>query len=656
MKSFWLAGIAAFAAATAQAQAMPLKEAAEKFGQRSSAWGAQLSPSGSRIVYLSAGEGASTVVYVYDVASNTARAILSSEGDPESLYWCDFASEERLICQFGGVEEWNGEIIPFTRLISIGADGSDPKGLGARQRSSTQYVWLSDGGILDWLPDLDGEVLMTRHYAPEAGRTGSRISDDTSGTTVERIDVDSLKARTIERPAENIAFYRTDGRGNVRIRAVRRVRAGQMTGEYSMQYREPGSDKWLDLGTYDSTDNSGPFPLAVDADTNMLYHLEALDGRDALYRRKLDGSSERELVAAHDRVDIDGVVRLDNGQRVVGYSYEDDEPTTVYFDDDVRSLRSALSRAIEGDPMIGYASTTVDGNKVIVRATSDTDPGYFWLFDKQAKTLDPLFAARAPLEGVDLAPVKAIEYQAADGTSIPAYLTMSADGPQTGRPAVVLPHGGPSSRDRWGFDWLPQFLAARGYAVIQPNFRGSSGYGADFLGDNAFRDWQTAMSDIASSADYLASSGIADPGKIAILGWSYGGYAALQSAALDPDTYKAVVAIAPVTDIIQLRSDARRSFNSKLVRDMVGGGANARTGSPINNASKIKAPVLLVHGDMDLNVDKDHSIRMEDALSDAGKQVELIRFDKLEHQLDDSAARIEMLTKIGELLDRTIGS
>ena len=111
-------------------------------------------------------------------------------------------------------------------------------------------------------------------------------------------------------------------------------------------------------------------------------------------------------------------------------------------------------------------------------------------------------------------------------------------------PAVVLPHGGPSSRDQWGFDWLPQFLASRGYVVMQPQYRGSAGYGEDFLNGNALRNWRAAMSDIADSARYLAKEGIADPNRVAIVGWSYGGYAALQSAATQPGLYKAAVAIA----------------------------------------------------------------------------------------------------------------
>jgi dipeptidyl aminopeptidase/acylaminoacyl peptidase len=269
--------------------------------------------------------------------------------------------------------------------------------------------------------------------------------------------------------------------------------------------------------------------------------------------------------------------------------------------------------------------------------------------------MHPVLLSREPLEQHTLAPVRAISFAAADGTSIPAYLTAAAEGDGRPRPAIVLPHGGPSARDEWGFDWLAQFLAARGYVVIQPNYRGSAGYGADFEGKNAFRDWRTAMSDIDDSATYLVKRGIADPNRMAIVGWSYGGYAALESAVLHPGRYKAIVAIAPVTDLNALKRDADGFTNAKLVKNYVGPPASSQEGSPLENADRITASVLLIHGDLDANVRIEHSLRMADALQKNHVPVELVRFPKLDHHLEDSDARTAMLTKIGELLDRTIG-
>ncbi|HVI05267.1 MAG TPA: alpha/beta fold hydrolase, partial [Sphingomicrobium sp.] len=258
------------------------------------------------------------------------------------------------------------------------------------------------------------------------------------------------------------------------------------------------------------------------------------------------------------------------------------------------------------------------------------------------------------IDGNGLAPMKAVSVQTADGKSIPAYVTMRSDLSAGPHAAIVMPHGGPSDRDEWGFDWLGQFLAARGYVVIQPNFRGSSGYGKDFLGENAFHEWRKVMSDIRDSADWLVKEGLADPNRIAIVGWSYGGYAALQSAAMD-HRYKAVVAIAPVTDLKQLRRDAEGFREEKIEQNEIGKGDQLVDGSPINRAREIQAPVLLVHGTVDGNVSYDHSKHMLAALNRAGVNAELLTFDGLDHHLDDSDARTQMLTKIGALLDRTIG-
>ncbi|MFL6760327.1 alpha/beta hydrolase family protein [Sphingomonas sp.] len=206
-----------------------------------------------------------------------------------------------------------------------------------------------------------------------------------------------------------------------------------------------------------------------------------------------------------------------------------------------------------------------------------------------------------------------------------------------------------------GFDWLAQFLAARGYAVIQPNYRGSAGYGDEWKGENAFKEWRKAIGDVSASARYLVSQGIADPARLAIVGWSYGGYAALQSAAVDPGLYKAAVAIAPVTDLSLLKSEALNLSSYSLVNQFVGSGPHVVEGSPLRRATEIKVPVLLFHGDMDRNVAIEQSEKMAAALRGAGDKVELVRFKGLDHQLDDSDARVSMLTKMGEFLDSAIG-
>jgi dipeptidyl aminopeptidase/acylaminoacyl peptidase len=327
----------------------------------------------------------------------------------------------------------------------------------------------------------------------------------------------------------------------------------------------------------------------------------------------------------------------------------------VYFDQEFSRLADALARVLPGKPLINFVESSQDGTKLLIRASGDTDPGTYYFYDKLSHHLDEVEPIRPLLEGRTLAHVKPISFPSSDGVNVPAYLTLPPGKAAKNLPAIVLPHGGPSSRDTWEFDWLAQFLAARGYAVIQPNFRGSAGYGTQWMGANGFRDWRKAIGDVTASAKYLVTQGIGDPNRLAILGWSYGGYAALQSVATEPSLYKAAVAIAPVTDLALLKKEAEHYTNYELVKEFVGSGPEVTEGSPLRNVDKIKVPVLMFHGDMDQNVALEQSEKMEGALKGAGDKAELVRFKGLDHQLDDSSARITMLTKIGEFLDSAIG-
>jgi len=465
-----------------------------------------------------------------------------------------------------------------------------------------------------------------------------------------------LKSTSVEGARPNIDSYMTDGRGEVRLYTYSLAGdAGQLTGITRTRYRRQGSRDWLELGDYDSRTGEGWWPVAIEADSNSLFALKKTGGRDALYQVRLDGSGKSTLIAANAEVDIDGIIRLGPGQKVVGYSYATDKRSTVYFDKDIAKLQSALGKAIPKLPLIDFVGASADGQKLLVFASADTNPGIFYRFDRQTKQLAEITPARSELANRVLAPVQSIRVPASDGSQIPAYLTVPAGSTGKNLPAVVLPHGGPSSRDEWGFDWLAQFLAARGYAVIQPNYRGSAGFGDQWLNSNGFKNWKTSIGDVTASAKYLLAKGIADPNRMAILGWSYGGYAALQSAVVEPKLYKAAVAIAPVTDLEMVRNESKGFTNNRLVRDFVGSGEHLVEGSPLRNVASIQVPVLLAHGDRDANVGIAQSEKMDAALRSAGKRSELIKFKDLDHQLNDSDARVILLTRVGEFLDKAIG-
>ena len=638
------------------ASAATLEEDAKAFGTRETVQSMDISPSGKLLLAVVSGPGRISAVKIMDATTKEAHPIIMSSGNPESIDWCKFASETQLVCSYSGYTKIESDVAGFSRLVTLGIDGKNVKQLGQPERATDVDIHQFDGDILDWLPDDAGSVLMQRHYVQQANPSG--IGDPVEGKEglgVDRIQLSNLKVMPVEGAQKDVQSYLTDGRGNVRMMELAQTIGDTLTGAYRFKYRRSGSNKWEDFSSFNSTSNSGDYPVAVEASTDSAYVLANTGGRDALYRVKLDGSRARTLIAANDKVDIDNVVRLGHGQRVIGYTYVDDRRRTVYFDSEIKNLAAALGGAIPQFPEISFINASADGSKLLMFAYGDSDPGSFYLFDKTTHHLDELAPVRLPLINRQLASVQSISYPAADGVSIPAYLTLPLGSTGKDLPAIVLPHGGPSARDEGSFDWLSQFLATRGYAVIQPNFRGSSGYGEDWLAKNGFQGWRTSMGDITSAAKYLVSKGIADPKRLAIVGWSYGGYAALLSAAEHPALYKAVVAIAPVTDLNLLKSESNDFTDSVLVKSFVGSGPDTIQGSPLRRAAEIKAPVLLFHGDMDGNVNIAHSEKMLAALRGAGDQAELVRFQGLDHQLDDSDARTQMLTKMGSFLEGVLG-
>jgi dipeptidyl aminopeptidase/acylaminoacyl peptidase len=305
---------------------------------------------------------------------------------------------------------------------------------------------------------------------------------------------------------------------------------------------------------------------------------------------------------------------------------------------------------------VDLAGLSVDGMTLLISTENESDPGVYYIFDRQSHQLNTFLVHRNQLEGVKLATVKPVSFPAADGTMIPGYLTLPPGAATAkGLPAIVMPHGGPTARDEGNFDWFSQYYAARGYAVLQPNFRGSSGYGDKWFQKNGFHSWPIAIGDVLDAGRWLVKEGIADPNKLGIVGWSYGGYAALQSGVVDQSVFKAIVAIAPVTDLGAFVEDHRRLSDFAVISQEVGDGATMHQGSPAEHADKIKVPVLLFHGSYDSNVSIEQSKRMASRLAAAGVKSELVTWDSLDHQLDDSAAREKMLRKSDEWLRSAFG-
>lgn len=650
-----LACASVLVSASAVAQDASLVADAKAFGARESVIEPSLSPDGTSIMYVTPGPGPKTYAAISNLVTGKTAVFANADGNPDVLRWCDYSAPDRAVCRITGAVTNAGVLVSFERLLSMGTDGTDAKLLGQPSSFYDAGLRQVDATVLDWGKRTDGKLLMARNYVPEAGKIGTRMVETKSGLGVDRVDTRTVHADAVEMPKDAASAYLSDGRGNVRIMRVDETdSSGNLTGRVKYYYRRAGSRDWKTLVEYAAADDQMR-PVAVDADIDSVYTLKKKDGRDALYAIKLDGSGAETLIASNPQVDIDDVVRVGDGLKVIGYTYADESRHAVYFDPEFKALAASLSKVLPNLPLVDFVDSSADGRKLLIFASSDNDPGRYYVFDRDSKTLNEAMLERPALEGRTLAAVKPVTIPASDGAQIPGYLTLPPGKAAKNLPAVILPHGGPSARDEWGFDWLPQFLAARGYAVLQPEYRGTAGYGDTWLNVNGFKNWRTSMSDIAASTKWLAAQGIADPKRTAIVGWSYGGYAALMEGETDPSLYKAVVAVAPVTDLETLKQDAASYTNAQIVEDFVGSGPHVVEGSPDRHADRIQVPVLLAHGDMDQNVRFWQSQKMDSALQSAGKQVEFLQYKGLDHQLEDSTARADLLTHIGALLERTIG-
>jgi dienelactone hydrolase len=653
-------GIAPAALQTASAQDAPEKsgtDLAAAFGKREYVRQISLSPDGTKVAMIQSVNDRGASLMIGDLVNGgEPKGIVSSSGDPDRLLNCGWSTNTRLICRIVMSDNYDGRRMNFYRIIAVDSDGKNIKLLSAQTNSRSLGVAQDSGRLIDWGGNGEGTALMTRVYVPEQ-TTGTHMADSKEGLGVELVNTTTLERKQIEAPRDGAADYISDGLGKVRVMGYRPPNGtGYDSGKIIYSYRGTKSRDWKPLGieTFTAGVASGFEPYAVDSALNVVYGFENQNGHTALYSITLDGSLTKKLVVGRPDVDIDDLIEIGRQNRVVGASYVTDRRETEFFDPELKALRVALNKALPGK-LLSFIDASADESKLLLFVGSDIDPGRYYVFDKKTRALEEVMPLRPGLANVKLATVKPVTYQAADGISIPAYLTLPAGSDGKNLPAIVMPHGGPGSRDEWGFDWLSQYFAARGYAVIQPNFRGSTGYGDAWYEKNGFQSWRTSIGDVNDAGRWLVKSGIADPKKLAIVGWSYGGYAALQSSVLDPDLFKAIVAIAPVTDLETLRGEARQYTNFYQVDGMIGHGAWVTEGSPARNAARIKAPVLLFHGDRDINVGIGESRLMVDKIKSAGGKVELVEFKGLNHQLDADAARTTMLGKADAFLRGAMG-
>ncbi len=328
-------------------------------------------------------------------------------------------------------------------------------------------------------------------------------------------------------------------------------------------------------------------------------------------------------------VDFGNAIFSEVSDELIATTYDDERQRIYWKDKAFEADYKNLQKQLPGKE-INFGSSTKDEKLFIISANADTDPGSTYLYDRTTKKLTLQYQSREKLNRAYLAPMKAVKYPSSDGLQIPAYLTLPKGVEAKNLPAVILPHGGPWYRDSWGYDAFAQFLANRGYAVLQPNFRGSTGYGKKFI-DAANKQWGDKMQDdITWGAKYLIAQGIADPKRVGIMGGSYGGYATLAGVAFTPDVYAAGVSIVGPSNLITLLESIPPYWEQirKLFYERMGdpntpeGKAQLLRQSPLTAAAKIKTPLLVIQGANDPRVTKRESDQIVIALRDRGFPVE----------------------------------
>lgn len=345
----------------------------------------------------------------------------------------------------------------------------------------------------------------------------------------------------------------------------------------------------------------------------------------------------------------------ERSRQLAGYVEEGDVPAYRFFDAQRQKVIAAASKAFPRKQVRVHDWNDLF-NTLVVETQGEGDPGTWWHVSiSTGKAM--ILGSSYKLAPQAVAPVRVVSYKSGDGLDISAVLTVPPGLPEKNLPIVVMPHGGPGARDYPVFDWWVQALASRGYAVLQPNFRGSTGYGAAF--ERAGRgEWGRRMqSDISDGLAYLASAGIADPRRACIVGSSYGGYAALAGVTLQKGIYRCAASVAGISDLARMVATENRESGAnatlmRVLRQELGAGRDLRDASPIRFADVADAPVLLVHGKDDTVVDYDQSADMAKALQRAGKSVEFVTLAGEDHWLSRSDSRLAMLEAVVAFVEK----
>lgn len=406
-------------------------------------------------------------------------------------------------------------------------------------------------------------------------------------------------------------------------------------------------------------------PLHFDKANKQFYMSSNKGSRDLEELTLVDPATGKETLVEKDpvgHVDLGNAIFSDRTDELIATVYTDDKDRIYWRDKDYKNMYETIKKRL-GDREISFGSSTADEGKFIVSTFSDVDPGTVWLYDKNSKNLSTLYQVREKLPRASLSEMKPITYKSSDGLEIPAYLTLPKGLEAKNLPLVVVPHGGPWARDNWGYNSFAQFLANRGYAVLEPNFRGSTGYGKKFL-DAGNLQWGDKMQDdITWGVKYLVGQGTVDPKRVGIMGGSYGGYATLAGVTFTPDLYSAAVAIVAPSNLQTLLKSIPPYWEAgRVIFYKRMGDPNTDEGrkqldrqSPLYSADKIKTPLMVVQGANDPRVNKHEADQIVVALRDRNYPVQYLLADDEGHGFQRPVNNMAMFAAAEKFLAKHLG-
>lgn len=636
------------------------RPAAESFFQNPAFADARLSPSGRHVAMAVSAPGARTRLLVLDSDKLTAKVVGSfTDADVQSFEWIN---DDRLVFNLRDWESGQGDTYFGPGLFAVSREGGDFQTLV--ERTPMRAVIDRSRGQPAHLSGLRGD---TRLFA----MTRMRNSDDVfvaqpnfdlhrnlESLNLLRLDTRTGKAIPFRRPGNTVDWL-LDHADTPRVTVTREAN------RYSVLYNDPTSGQWRTLTQFDALSNDGFWPVAMDASDNL--YVVARHGRDtaALYRFDLQANAldPQPIVSIAD-YDLGGGLLLRNG-RLAGVRYQTDAPATLWFDEELKQAQKtvdALLPATVNQLSIGARQQT---GSILVHAFSDVDPGRYLLFDRTGGKLTELGRRMGGIDPGRMSQREMVRYTARDGLPIPAYLTLPRGGPKKDLPLVVLLHGGPWVRGAsWRWDAEVQFLASRGYAVLEPEFRGSTGFGYKHF-KAGWKQWGLAMQDdVADGARWAIAQGIADPRRICVAGASYGGYATLMGLLNDPDLFRCGINWLGVTDIDLMYSiswsdtseEARRYGMPMLIGDPARDKAQFTKTSPLAQAARIRQPVLLAYGGADRRVPIAHGVSFRNAVQKTNAQVDWVEYTEEGHGWALVKNRVDFWERVEKFLDRNIGS